>query len=216
MSNTTASVAFARPTGFVAGIVDRSPDITRLIEDVVNRAEGVRDHAQIISRDADDLVDKGLVALLETRTGELTKLPPTGLIAELADLGFSWRDIATMSGVSVPALRKWRAGESVKPDNRRRLARLVAFTRVVAERSPHIGGEIASWLEVRIHDDAPVTGIDLLADGHFGLLFQYAGDLGRTPTEILDEYEPGWEQRYSTNVETYVASDGHPALRLRD
>ena len=44
-----------------------------------------------------------------TRSAERGQASVGTMLAELGDMGFGWRDVARMLGVSVPAVQKWRA-----------------------------------------------------------------------------------------------------------
>ena len=136
------------------------------------------------------------------------------LLERLSTLGFSWRDIAKLAGVSVPAVRKWRQGESATGDNRQRVARIVALCEIAAQRF-HIA-DVAGWLETPLHPDAPLNGLDLMASERFDLVLALAHEQPGDPERVLDEFEPDWRARYRSDVEVFTASDGMPALRLTD
>jgi transcriptional regulator with XRE-family HTH domain len=138
---------------------------------------------------------------------------PIALLNELADMGFTWRDIARLVGVSVPAVQKWRKGERLSGDNRRKLAGLIAACDLVA--SHFYVDDVASWFEMPIHESAPVTPIDLWAAGEQMLLFETASR-HLTGEEVLDRFQPEWRERYASDFETYLASDGELSIRMRE
>ena len=70
-------------------------------------------------------------------SSDLGKANVKSMLTELADLGFAWRDIARMVGVSVPAVQKWRKGEKASGDSRIRVASLLAAYNLITE--PFVG-----------------------------------------------------------------------------
>lgn len=152
----------------------------------------------------------------ELRIGAVrrSREPLERLLDRLSDVGFSWRDIARVVGISVPALRKWRLGGRATGENRGRLATLVSFCEVARTRC-HVS-DVAGWLETPLHSDAPVTGIDLIAGGRFDLALRLARDQGSDPEAVLDAFEPGWREHYASTVEVFAGPDRMPGLRMSD
>lgn len=189
------------------------------LEDLVTRIGWNRQRANLLAEDSTHLRaeyqrlhGEGLETLLRVRTAEQAKHDIPSLLTKLADSGFAWSDIARIVGVSVPALRKWRQGDSPNGENRRRIAEVAAVCGVILERNPVIQ-DVAGWLETPLSPDAVTSGIDLLVDHQYGLLFEYSD--GRDPEEILDAFNPLWRSDSATGVEVFTAADGLPALRLR-
>lgn len=153
---------------------------------------------------------------VELRTMALARSQETleSLLDRLSDLGFSWRDIARVVGVSVPALRKWRLGGTATGENRHRVATLVAFCDMADERS--CISDVACWLETPLDPQTPLTGLDLMASDRFDLALRLARDRDSDPQAVLDEFEPNWRDRYSSPVEAFTGPDGLPGLRLAD
>lgn len=152
--------------------------------------------------------------LLRTRSGELAAEPLVELLAMLADEGFAWRDVARLVGVSVPALRKWRQGEAATGENRLKVASLVALCEVLRDKA--LQSDPASWLELPMLEDVPVTGLDLYAANRIDLLFRRALHFDADPETILDEFDPSWRSTYRGAFEVFEAEDGLPGIRLRD
>lgn len=207
-------------TGASIGL-DDGTDVTRTIAELVDRAGYLRNRTRVLVADSLDmhetvqtLHDGTLETLLRTSSQHRSREPLPDLLTELSDLGFSWRDLSRVVGVSVPALRKWRHGESATGENRLRVARVAAFCDIV--RDQYLIDEPASWLETPIHLDAPVNGFDFLAADRFDLAFRLAGDHDADPESILAEFEPQWRQRFSTGLEVFVADDGTPGLRFTE
>ena len=115
------------------------------------------------------------------RTRDRGRAGMQDMIEELAELGFAWRDVARMIGVSVPAVQKWRRGEGTTGDNRQKVAGLLAACDLVADH--YAISEVASWFEMPIRVGTAVTPIDLWADGQPRLVFEHAsgGDARRRP-----------------------------------
>jgi len=135
------------------------------------------------------------------------------LLQELANLGFPWRDVARLVGVSVPAVQKWRRGEGSTGENRHKVASLLAACDLVAE---HYGiREVASWFEMPLLVGVPVTPIVLWAEGRPDLVFDYAS--GHTdPEQILTSWDPQWRERYQSDFEVFRADDGQLSIRPKE
>ena len=207
------------PTGASVGHAPPRLERTRTIQDVVddigylrNRSESLvhdsRDIHESIGQLHSDSLDEELRSLTVRHARE--HLPM--LLDWLSTLGFSWRDIAKIAGVSVPAVRKWRRGESATGDNRQRVARIVALCEIAAER--YIIADVAGWLETPLHPEAPLNGLDLMASERFDLVLALAREQPGDPERVLDEFEPNWRARYRSDVEVFTAPDGLPGLRL--
>ena len=138
---------------------------------------------------------------------------PVDLLDQLGVMGFAWRDIAQLIGVSVPAVQKWRKGERLSGDNRRKLASLIAAIDLLVGH--FYVEDIASWFEVPVSESAPITPIDLWAKGERVLFFDYGmGHL--TSEETLNRFDPEWRERYRTDFVTFRSEDGHLGLRVQE
>ncbi len=150
-------------------------------------------------------------AVLDSTISETALRDTKGLLAELADRGFAWSDIARLLRVSVPALRKWRTGEAEPTGpNRRSIARLVAFISILEDQC---GVENAcAWFETPFIDSYMITPIDLYVEECYEAIHDVAG--GRlTAATALDRYIPGWRQSGASRVEVFTAADGGVAIR---
>lgn len=157
-----------------------------------------------------------LLADLEDRQQAVAAGEPLKLLRALGDAGMSWRDVARLIQVSVPAVQKWRRGGDITGANRLRLARVVALMDVL---SANAIAEQVSWLEMPVKDGVHVSRMDMLADGRFDLVLELISDDHATvPVEgVLDEYEPSWRtSRVDNRFETYVDTDGVVAIRPTD
>jgi hypothetical protein len=129
------------------------------------------------------------------------------MLLSLWNSGFSWRDIARLLKVSIAAVQKWRAGDKMSPNNFARLRDFVAAYDTVAAHKPSV--DIASWLDVPILTDTPVTPLHLWSKGDPETFFEYA--LGQMRPEIaLDAFDPDWRARYRDDgFETFIGTDGN-------
>ena len=209
------------PTGASVRLYKRIEAPTRTIREAVEDIGDLRNRAEFLGDDSLDLhrsagqvhsetLDKQLRALANQRVREEL----SALLEELSDLGFSWRDIARTSQVSVPALRKWRLGEPATGENRKKVATMAAFCDIA--RDECLISDIASWLETPLHPEAPITGIDMIAKDRWDLVLRLASTHKQDPEVVLDEFESGWREQYESSVEVFAGPDGLPGLRLVD
>lgn len=177
------------------------------------RAGFVRGAARQLTNETEELHRDITYIEWGARTAARGKEAPVDLLNELADLGFAWRDIARMIGVSVAAIQKWRRGERITGGNRRHLASLLAACDQVAEN--YLVSELASWFEMPLVSETPVTPADLYATNRTDLVFDYAS--GHTdPASVLSNFDPDWRERYRSDFEVFTAADGQRSLRRRD
>lgn len=178
----------------------------------------IRTLATAVSEAATDMHQGDYMVEHRVRTSELAGAGGQVLLGELADLGFAWRDIAKMIGVSVPAIQKWRRGEGLTGENARKLASLVAGCEIIQKFNPVII-DVAMWFEVPIVDEAPVTPIDLWATGNQQLVFEHARvDVSSRvdPYDTMDSFDPNWREKYRSDFETFRAADGELSIRARE
>lgn len=108
-------------------------------------------------------------------TQRLRRNPLHELLTTLTDsYGLRLGDIALISGVSRPALRKWRDGSArPKRERHRQLCRLGAF----CEQMVAAGGAPAEWLDVEFDEPGAQSSqqrvAHLLALGHFDLAWKH-------------------------------------------
>jgi DNA-binding transcriptional regulator YiaG len=172
-----------------------------------------RSEVRELSERYQDLHKQSHFAEWDQRTAVRGKMAPADILAALGKLGFAWRDIARLVGASVAAVQKWRRGAGVSGDSRRRLASLLAACDLITEH--YAVNEIASWFEMPLLRDVPVTPLDLYASGQHRLVFEYSsGHLD--PEQVLTEFNPGWRERYRSDFEVYRAGDGELSIRPKD
>lgn len=150
---------------------------------------------------------------LDERTAAKARHDAPTLLDELStDRGFSWSDIARLCGVSISAVRKWRAGETPSPERRRDLARLAAFVDLLDEIAPV--ADPATWMLMRLVDDHTATAADLYLDGRSNDLLEHAqGHLG--VNELLDRWNPNWRESTRSDWQIVTAADGERSLTRR-
>ena len=150
---------------------------------------------------------------LDERTSTKSRLSTELLLQELStDRGLGWSEIARLSGVSVSAVRKWRAGESISSDRRRSLARLASFLDLLEEGPV---SEPAGWLNMRLSDQTTVTAADLYIAGHPQDLLEHAQ--GHLEVEqLLDRCAPDWRSASRSEWKIVELPDGERALTRRD
>lgn len=182
------------------------------------RSGVIRTLASAVTEAATEMHQGDYMVEHRVRTSELAGAGGQVLLNGLADLGFSWRDIARMIVVSVPAIQKWRRGDGLTGENARKLASLVAGCEIIQKFNPVIT-DIGRWFEAPIVDEAPVTPIDLWATGNQQLVFEHARvDVGSKvdPYSTMDSFDPKWRATYRSDFETFRASDGELSIRMRE
>lgn len=134
------------------------------------------------------------------RTSRRGHSSPTEMLEELAELGFAWRDVGRLIGVTVQATQRWRRGAGISGENRHRIASLLAACDLVAE---HYGiQEVASWFEMPLLPGVPVTPIDLWDARRPDLVFEHAS--GHTdPEHIRTTWDPEWRARHRSDFEVF-------------
>ncbi len=149
---------------------------------------------------------------LERRQAQRQKLAPRDLLDYLNDLGFSWRDIARLAGVSVPAVQKWRRGSGVAATNHAALAKVVALTEILGDHSVM---EIASWLEIPLKEGVSLSRMDMLIAGRYDLVMLSVANEGMMGVDaILDKFDENWREiLVDDNFETFVDADGILSIR---
>jgi len=136
------------------------------------------------------------------------------LLTELAvGRGMAWADIARLTGVSVSAVRKWRASQAASAEHRLALARLAAFLDLLEEYAIE---DPAQWMEMRLPlpPGYVITPIDMYHRGDVTALLEYAS-LRRSAEQMLDEIDDRWRDRRS-EFQSYDAPDGAKAIRIRE
>lgn len=169
------------------------------------------------SRHLSDDINRGhagaITTLLNREQSKLERDTAVILLEELSDCGFSWRQIARMVGVSVPAVQKWRKGEGLSVERRGKLARVVAIMRLLENRA--MVNDVAAWCSLPIVAEASITTIDLIADDELELAYVRA-EGHEEGASVLDKYRPDWRDHLPNDgFEVFEAVDGNLSIRSK-
>jgi hypothetical protein len=169
-----------------------------------------RSYTRTIHEGVGSLHRKSTFAEWNNRTNQRSRSGVHDILSELADLGFAWRDLARLVGVSVPAIQKWRRGEGTTGENRRKVASLIAACDMIAQ---NFGiQEVSSWMEMPVLDDVPITPMDLWIAERVDLVFDLAS--GHVDAEqIVTALDHDWRTRHRSDFEVFKASDGQLSIR---
>lgn len=169
-----------------------------------------RTRSRFLTEEAADLHQRSHSVEWRIGTAARQRSSTADLLAELGDLGFAWRDIARLVGVSVAAVQKWRKGDGATGESRRKVASLLAACDLIAEH--YAVQEIGSWFETPLVADAPITPIDLYVQNRTDLVFEHAS--GHVdPEQLMTAFDPEWRGRYASDFEVFRAADGDLSIR---
>lgn len=163
----------------------------RLRTQSFNRAAAELQHEDAVSEHHD-----ARVALLDEYRDELiAQSDAPALLDELRAAGLLWSDIAKVIGVSDTAVRKWRAGRPIEQQHLRRLALLVALSRLYAGQGPH-RPTFAERMQSRLIENFSATPLQLITLGrdepvdHLQPLLDWMLDLTdrEAAEKLLDRY----------------------------
>jgi hypothetical protein len=190
---------------------------TRTIDEVVEEVGLLRSQSRLLGDDVAEtdrrtreLHQQMVERQLDAGARRLAKRGMGRLLNELAEIGFAWRDIAALAGVSVPAVRRWRQGETPTGEHLLDVGRVVALVEML--RHDHLVADAASWMEMPLAQGAPLTAIDLAAAGRLPDVVDVAAGHA-TGESVLDRWRPGWREEYLSDVEVFQAADGQPGIR---
>lgn len=188
------------------------PSAVRTGETKLHRAAGLRDVKTIEAGDATASHHDAIVEDLDGRATVKARKDVPALLDELAERGFSWRDIAKLAGVSVPAVRKWRTGGTYQSSRRSDLARIAGLCDLLDE---YLVTHPAGWLEMPVAKGVPITWMDLYLAGREELIVDAVSHRQQDVHHVLDEFEPGWRERYRSDFEVFEDVDGKPSIRAK-
>lgn len=181
--------------------------------ELTERAGDLNNRAQILYDDTDDLHIDVIMQEWQSKSTDFVRQDMPTLLGHLADLGFSWRDIARLIGVSVPAVQKWRRGHAATGQSRFNAAAVLAASSLIEQH--YLVQDVASWFEAPVAFGCPVTAIDLYAAKKPQLVFRLA--TGRAdPEQVLSAFDPDWRETYRSNFEVFESEDGGLAIRAKD
>lgn len=145
---------------------------------------------------------------LRESSSRLARREPRELLNVLAvERGLSWHTVATMLNVTPTAIRKWRRGGSLTPDNREQLAALVAFFDLLEDVREPIA-DLGSWIEMRVREDTTLTPATMYArgPGERWLLLEWARGYLDTAM-MLDRFDERWRDTYMRDPD-FVVGEG--------
>lgn len=179
---------------------------------LTERSRSTREQVRQLSRSVSTTDQDIHTTEMLVRSARLAKSAPLDLLRGLADQGFAWRDIARLVGVSVPAIQKWRKGEGISGESRKRLADLAAACELLVTH--YYVEDAAGWFETPLIYGVPVTPMDLWSEGRWDLLFDAAGT--NDPESVIATLDPEWRVNYSTPFTIVHTEDGQRSLQSRD
>jgi transcriptional regulator with XRE-family HTH domain len=200
-------------TGTAGADITPPPPISATETEAMNLTADIgfdRRRARMLNQDFEDLHQRSQFVEWRTRTTARGRASTTEMLDELAELGFAWRDVARLVGVSVPAVQKWRRGERASGERRRQVASLLAACDLIADH--YQVREIASWFEMPLVADVPVAPMDLYIGKRPDLVFEHASGYV-DPEQILTQFDGEWRQRYRSDFEVFRADDGDLSIR---
>jgi transcriptional regulator with XRE-family HTH domain len=201
----------SRPTGESTGRYRGLAPLDQTRSTLSDRVGSIRTQVRHLDGDTRVLHEQTYSDDLDQRCRELSKVSVSELLGKLNELGFAWRDVARMVGVSVPALQKWRRGEKITGENRLKLAKVLAIVETV--QTDMMVVDPASWFEIPIQEGVQLTPIDLVAAAMPALVFDLANDHDH-PEGILDRFDKNWRDTLTdSSFETFVAADGVRSIR---
>ncbi len=184
-------------SGVKEGEVGMRMDVPAVLDEVASIGM-LRDQIAAQAKGYEALDREARLERLRESAAALGRSEPVQLLASLADeRGLSWQTISTMLDVSSSAIRKWRRGGSVAPENREQIAGLVAFFEQLEDVGEPIA-DIGSWMEMRVREDTTLTPAVIYRSGseHRWLLLEWMrGYLDAAV--MLDRFDGAWRERYA-------------------
>ena len=207
------------PTGGDVGLEGVIDSGTRSIEDLVVESGFIRNDLRKVAGQVGNLHAATVQSHLDharelhrSCASEMSQGRTVDVLEQVRALGFSWRDIARVVGVSVPALRKWRSGDRPSSSNRKRLIDFAAFCSVASKM--FLIDDVAAWAETPMSSEAPLAPLDLLGSCRYDLALRLASDRSVDPDDVLAAYDPEWRAKYASDVMVVEAPDGQPAIKF--
>lgn len=138
---------------------------------------------------------------LDGKTATYVQREPRDVVVTLTrDGGIGQLLIAKAVGVTPTAVRKWRRGETARPEYRRRLAQFAALIELLDEAGVHDPG---GWLSIPVSSESTVSPVDLYLAGRSDLVLLLAHRLDE-PYAVLDAFNPDWRAVFGIDEEYEV------------
>jgi transcriptional regulator with XRE-family HTH domain len=187
--------------------------VTQTTATLTDHAGHLRERVQLLRQDVEKAHQDTIMVEWRLLSNRRAALSVKSLLQEISDLGFAWRDVARLMGVSVAAVQKWRKGESATGANRRKLATLLAACDLISTH--YLIQELASWFETPIVEAAPITPLDLWLTGNQKLFFEHAAS-HQDPIDTMNSFDPDWKEKYRSRFESFRDDDGNLGLRMKE
>lgn len=140
---------------------------------------------------------------LDSAKNGYTLSPPREVIGYLADdLGVGQLITARAIGVTPTAVRKWRRGETAKPEHRGRLGSFAAMCSLLMEMGLH---DPAGWLDIPVSEQSSITPLDLFTRGRPDLAVLLGSRLA-DPQETLDAFDVEWRRKFPVDADYEVVT----------
>lgn len=191
---------------------------------VAKEAAMLTDRADRTAGEIHQLHAEALGQALETLALDLEADGLPELLGTLTDeFAFSWSTLARCIRVTPTAVRKWRRGDEPARENKQRVARLLAFSKLLHEIDPRIQ-DAGDWLEGLVSAASTLTRADLYRIGAGVDLLRMARSVVRAgpdnlrPEDLLDHYVQGWRRRFGTDERVGLRwdDDGMPSIVYRE
>ena len=140
----------------------------------------------------------------------LVSLTKKQILSELYSLGFGIREIAHMLDVTHKTAHQWKYKHWPISVSRTRLEEVLAVCWRL--QNGYKINEVAAWLITPLHEWAPISASDLVADRRYDLVLTLAENRKSNAEEVLDQFEPEWRDKYNSGWEIVISGDGHPSF----
>jgi hypothetical protein len=167
-----------------------------------------RDRLALVARSYERRDQEARLEQLREASSRHARAEPRELLSALAvERGLSWHTLGSMLNVTPSAIRKWRRGGSLTPENREQLSALVAFFDMLEDIREPIA-DLGSWIEMRIREDTTLTPAAMYAMGptQRWLLLEWARGYIDTAM-MLDRFDERWRVIYGRDP-SFVVGEG--------
>lgn len=183
----------AAGTSTIGSVREERPTMASISKEAAH----LRDRNEMLGSEVKELHHETVLRTLDERAAVLGMQDPGEILETLGtEYGLSWSTVARMIGVTPTAIRKWRRGEPITPQNRQRLSLLLAFLEML--KSPFPVADPGSWLDMPLSSEATLTPADLYAANRHDLLVDFASRR-QGAHAVLDAYDPKWRSRYAVD-----------------
>lgn len=226
MSTVDGSIELFEQQGTESDQINKSTyaDLAQRTGRVAQQAAMLTDRVDRTAGEVHQLHAEALGHALETLGLDLEAEELPQLLGTLTEeFAFSWSTLARCIRVTPTAVRKWRRGDEPSRENKQRVARLVAFSRLLRDIDPRIP-DVGDWLEGLVSPASTLTRADLYRLGAAVDLLRMARSVVRAgpdnvrPEDLLDHYVGGWRRRFANDERVGIEWDaeGLPSIVYRE